>query len=674
MISSYDPQKTGSQTVTITYGSMSCTFEVNVRADSVTAVTLGAFPASECCKGSQPDLTGAFLNVVYESGRTGEIPVTAEMLTGLEPDRLGEQTVTITYEGFSCTVTINVIDDAITEIVLKTLPKTEYSEGEKFDITGAVIEVIHLSGKTEEVNVTEDMTEGCDTSAPGTKTVTITYAGKSCTFEVTVKHVLVYDGAMLVCGSDEYPFDTLSAAFAKITALGNTSADYEIHINTKVYEKSLAFPAKAHSIELITEGKGVISTDAVSLAPKCSLVLACNIENTKKKAIAVKTAKDKTLTIKRTFEGLGALSGTATSKLDILTDAVIPSISKFGSVSTHDYTLTVTGKATGIGTLDGVLAAGTQTDITSVGTAHILLNTAYAAKTTVSGVTGKLTITADNGKALTSGTRVFTYKGKSFPWDSVEITNLSADGETLNAYYYKSGNAVKAEFGGALKLTDSAGTDIGMGSYPNLDLAFEAMTGSNTDYILTLMQDNVPFTKLTMPSKARSLTIRGGGHTLDLGKNKTLTAKCALTLDNVTLTANGADAAVKTGKFDLTLTDSVTGAVTTTGKLTVNGNVKAYGAVSAAQLDSRKAGTKLTLVSLAVTKSGIAAGASPIRLTFVKASKEIHTFRVTTKTGVTVVKTFKLPTGGTYTEGSLYLDPACGTGKLVFRKNKLWLV
>lgn len=72
--------------------------------------------------------------------------------------------------------------------VISTSHKTDYKVGEPLDVTNLTIEVSKSDGTTETVNVTSDMVTGFDSSKEATnQTLTITYQGKSTTYNVNIR-------------------------------------------------------------------------------------------------------------------------------------------------------------------------------------------------------------------------------------------------------------------------------------------------------------------------------------------------------------------------------------------------------------------------------------------------------------------------------------------------------
>ena len=83
----------------------------------------------------------------------------------------------------------------VTAIAVDTATwKSEYLVNEVFGT--ATLIVTKSDNSTENVEITADMLTGFDTSAPGTKTVTVTYGGKTTTATITVKEPVVETSAL----------------------------------------------------------------------------------------------------------------------------------------------------------------------------------------------------------------------------------------------------------------------------------------------------------------------------------------------------------------------------------------------------------------------------------------------------------------------------------------------
>lgn len=137
---------------------------------------------------------GAQLVVEYNDGTSETVDITAEMLSGFDTATAGDKQVTVSYQGeaaeaASVTVDINVAAapevpaPAVSSIAVIDFD-IDYMVGDA-PAVGKVL-VIYSDGTTETVDITAEMLSGFDTSAAGTKTVTVTYEGKTATVEIEV--------------------------------------------------------------------------------------------------------------------------------------------------------------------------------------------------------------------------------------------------------------------------------------------------------------------------------------------------------------------------------------------------------------------------------------------------------------------------------------------------------
>ncbi len=162
MVSGYDKNKVGKQTVTITESGKTCTYEVNV-ADYVTKIAVKTNPTKvEYTVGDELDVTGGQIEVTYASGEKKTVDMTKEMITGFDSSEAGEITLTVTYEGFSAQFDVEIKVPASSSEVTpepsssevtptpsssETAPVTSSDKGEETKKTGGCGgSVIALSG------------------------------------------------------------------------------------------------------------------------------------------------------------------------------------------------------------------------------------------------------------------------------------------------------------------------------------------------------------------------------------------------------------------------------------------------------------------------------------------------------------------------------------------------
>ena len=130
------------------------------------------------------DVTGGQISLCYPDGTTAVVDITADMVTGFNNKAVGKQTLTVSYEGFTATFTVEVVAKSVVSIAITTTPnKLTYMEGESFEQTGMVVMAYYNNGTSEEV--TDYIISGY-TSTPGSKTITVTYGGKTANFNVVV--------------------------------------------------------------------------------------------------------------------------------------------------------------------------------------------------------------------------------------------------------------------------------------------------------------------------------------------------------------------------------------------------------------------------------------------------------------------------------------------------------
>lgn len=184
---SYDPAQTGAVTVTAEYAGFTDSFTITVHEKQVQSIAVRAPEKQTYIEGQELDLTGGALLVTYvsEDGYTEEFPLEPSMLSGYEPNKLGPQSLTVTYGGKTCQLAVTVVAKSLTGIAVTQQPaKLTYLEGEAFDTSGMVVTASYNNGTSE--TVTGYQVSGYD-PFPGIKTITVTYEGRSASFTVTVQ-------------------------------------------------------------------------------------------------------------------------------------------------------------------------------------------------------------------------------------------------------------------------------------------------------------------------------------------------------------------------------------------------------------------------------------------------------------------------------------------------------
>ncbi len=184
-IEGFDTSTEGAKTIKVTYKGYTKSFGITV-INQTSSMTIKTLPNKlEYKYGEQLDLTGG--TIVKQGSETKIINITKDMVTGYNSKKIGNQTLTVTYEGLTQEFIVNV-KDYITKLELKKPKKVDYEYGENLDLTGGTISIITASGKVDEnTYMTASMISGYDKTKEGTQTITVEYKGLQGKFQVSVK-------------------------------------------------------------------------------------------------------------------------------------------------------------------------------------------------------------------------------------------------------------------------------------------------------------------------------------------------------------------------------------------------------------------------------------------------------------------------------------------------------
>lgn len=188
MVEGFDTTTEGKKEVTIKYEEngeeKEYTYEITV-TNPITGMELVGTPKTDYIVGQDLDLTGIEV-LLHKPGGDQRVPVTEDMITGYNKDQIGEQTITVTYNGqIVDTYTVNV-ENPVKQLEWIQKPQTSYVINEDLSVAGGQFKAIKENGEFETITLTEDMISGFDTSTKGTKTVIVTYEGKTLTYDITV--------------------------------------------------------------------------------------------------------------------------------------------------------------------------------------------------------------------------------------------------------------------------------------------------------------------------------------------------------------------------------------------------------------------------------------------------------------------------------------------------------
>ena len=134
-------------------------------------------------EGENFDSTGMVITANYNNGKSAVVD--GYNITNGTNLVEGQTSVTITYQDKTVNQTISVEKNSVTELIISNQPnKTEYKEGENFDITGMIIEAKYKDGTTK--NITDYTIEGGNNLKDNQTQVTISYEGQTVQQAITV--------------------------------------------------------------------------------------------------------------------------------------------------------------------------------------------------------------------------------------------------------------------------------------------------------------------------------------------------------------------------------------------------------------------------------------------------------------------------------------------------------
>ncbi len=176
----------GKNIITVTYKGLTTSFTVNVIEKEKQMISLKVVTPPvkiSYYEDEEFDGTGMIVAAIYDNGDIEAIK--DYTVTGFD-STIGEKTITVTYNGFKTTFTVEVLEKPVTltGISILNLPnKLEYEIGEELDIDGLLVVAVDSDNGVE---VITDYTISKLTDEIGVQIVTVSYKGFSKTFEVIV--------------------------------------------------------------------------------------------------------------------------------------------------------------------------------------------------------------------------------------------------------------------------------------------------------------------------------------------------------------------------------------------------------------------------------------------------------------------------------------------------------
>ncbi|MBQ7625025.1 MAG: bacterial Ig-like domain-containing protein, partial [Clostridia bacterium] len=190
IVTGFDNTKPGAQTLTVSFLGDTEDFEITVTAKSLTSISVTTLPEKLTYLEAKDelDVTGGVVTLYYDNGSQEDTDLTLDMVTGFDNTTADAQTLTVTYGGKTATYEITVITKSLTSIAVTTMPsKLNYLEAkDALDVSGGVITVHYDNGTQADIPMSTNLISGFDNTQVGTQTLTVTYGGKTATFDITI--------------------------------------------------------------------------------------------------------------------------------------------------------------------------------------------------------------------------------------------------------------------------------------------------------------------------------------------------------------------------------------------------------------------------------------------------------------------------------------------------------
>ena len=203
-LSSPDMSSAGTKTVTITYDGQTATFDIEVIAISKIEIT--TLPNKlEYRKNETLDTTGLVVSTVWTDG-SKEVLADGYTVSELDSAETGEKTITVTYQTFTATFTVEVVADTAGIRISHYPNKVYYKIGETLDTTGLTVAKYRADGT--EVEITGYTVSDLDSATSGSKTVNVFYTE---TISSTGSETFSTDFQVRVTKDGNNPFDDSSS-------------------------------------------------------------------------------------------------------------------------------------------------------------------------------------------------------------------------------------------------------------------------------------------------------------------------------------------------------------------------------------------------------------------------------------------------------------------------------
>lgn len=147
----------------------SCGEDVNIDH-----IEIYSMPKTQYALGESLDIKDASILVVYKNNSEKLVPITSSMLSGFDPNTLGEQYIKVYYENHNTIFTVRVVRANVSHVEL-VVPNENlnYIEGQPLRTTGSYMLISFDDKSTERIPVAKDMCSGFDPNRLGSQIINV---------------------------------------------------------------------------------------------------------------------------------------------------------------------------------------------------------------------------------------------------------------------------------------------------------------------------------------------------------------------------------------------------------------------------------------------------------------------------------------------------------------------
>ena len=183
--------KVGTYTVSYTVSDKAGNVDTKTRTvkvfDYMTGIEVTKPTKKEYNYGEDLNLSGLSVKAVMKSGNKTNVAINNCKITGYDKNKLGNQTVTVSYNEKIATFQVTV-KDYITNLEIVEPTKKEYNYGEDLNLSGLSVKAVMKSGNKTNITINNCKITGYDKNKIGDQKVTVNYGGKAATFKVRVNN------------------------------------------------------------------------------------------------------------------------------------------------------------------------------------------------------------------------------------------------------------------------------------------------------------------------------------------------------------------------------------------------------------------------------------------------------------------------------------------------------